>query len=81
MEPLCDPPRDPGDAADGYAGLTGARCVLLGPRLFGVEVRHEGDLLRVFAEFRPRAVTNAIGIVEQRDEAKAALPSLNVVFL
>ena len=48
----------------------------------GVDVRHERDLLRVFAEFKPEAVINAIGIVKQRDEAKAALPSLelNAVF-
>lgn len=48
----------------------------------GIDVRHEDDLLRVFAEFRPEAVINAIGIVKQRDEAKAALPSLelNAVF-
>ena len=48
----------------------------------GIDVRHEGDLLGVFADFRPEAVINAIGIVKQRDEAKAALPSLelNAVF-
>ena len=48
----------------------------------GIDVRHEDNLLGVFAEFRPEAVINAIGIVKQRDEAKAALPSLelNAVF-
>jgi dTDP-4-dehydrorhamnose reductase len=48
----------------------------------GVDVRHEGDLLRVFAEFRPDAVINAIGIIKQRDDAEAALPclELNAVF-
>jgi dTDP-4-dehydrorhamnose reductase len=47
-----------------------------------VDVRHEGDLLRVFAEFRPEAVINAIGIVKQRHDAEAALPclELNAVF-
>lgn len=48
----------------------------------GIDVRHEDDLLGVVAEFRPEAVINAIGLVKQRDEAKAALPSLelNAVF-
>lgn len=48
----------------------------------GIDVRQDDDLLRVFAEFRPEAVINAIGIVKQRDEARAALPSLelNAVF-
>jgi len=48
----------------------------------GVDVRHEGRLKGVFAAFRPHAVINAIGIVKQRDEAKAALPNLelNAVF-
>lgn len=48
----------------------------------GVDVRHKDDLLRVFSEFRPEAVINAIGIVKQRKEAEAALPSLelNAVF-
>ena len=48
----------------------------------GIDVRHQDDLLRVFTEFRPEAVINAIGIVKQRDAAKGALPSLelNAVF-
>ena len=44
----------------------------------GIDVRHGADLMGVFAEFRPEAVINAIGIVKQRDEAKAALPSLEL---
>lgn len=48
----------------------------------GVDVRHGDGLLRVLCKFRPEAVINAIGIVKQRDEAMAALPSLelNAVF-
>ncbi len=64
---------------DAYSGLG----VFDADHVFaGVDVRHVDDLLRVFAEFRPEAVINAIGIVKQRDEAKAALPSLemNAVF-
>ena len=44
----------------------------------GIDVRYEDDLLSVFAEFKPEAVINAIGIVKQRDEAKTALPSLEL---
>jgi len=48
----------------------------------GIDVRRECDLRGVFVEFRPEAVINAIGVVKQRDEAKAVLPSLelNAVF-
>ena len=64
---------------DAYAGLG---IPDLDSAFAGIDVRHVDDLLRVFAEFRPEAVINAIGIVKQRDEAKAALPSLelNAVF-
>jgi len=48
----------------------------------GIDVRRDDDLLGVFAKCRPEAVVNAIGIVKQRDEASAALPSLelNAIF-
>ncbi len=48
----------------------------------GIDVRHEEDLASMFAQFRPEAVINAIGLIKQRDEAKLALPSLelNAVF-
>ena len=36
---------------------------------FGVDVRAEGPLDAVFAEFRPEAVINAVGIVKQRQAA------------
>ncbi len=45
---------------------------------FGVDVRAEGPLAAVFAEFRPEAVVNAVGIVKQRDEAKEAIASIEV---
>jgi len=35
-------------------------------------------LVRVFAQIRPEAVINAVGIVKQRAEAKQALPSLAI---
>lgn len=48
----------------------------------GIDVRQEDDLVDVLAEFRPEVVINAVGLVKQRDEAKAVLPSLelNAVF-
>ncbi len=44
----------------------------------GVEVRDQGKLLEAFANFRPEAVVNAVGIVKQRGAAKEAIPSLEV---
>lgn len=44
----------------------------------GIDVRCEDDLLAVFSSFRPDAVVNAVGMVKQRAEAKAALPSLEL---
>lgn len=41
-----------------------------------VDARDEGRLLEVVADFRPEAVVNAVGIVKQRESAKAAIPSL-----
>ena len=45
---------------------------------FGVDVRDEGALERVFGAFRPDAVVNAVGVVKQREAAKKALPSLEI---
>ena len=45
---------------------------------FGVDVRAEGTLASVFAQFRPEAVVNAVGIVKQRDEAQEAITSIEV---
>lgn len=45
---------------------------------FGIDVRSVQDVLGVFAEVRPEAVVNAVGIVKQRTTAKEAIPSLEV---
>ena len=44
----------------------------------GVEARDMDRLTEVFADFRPEAVVNAVGIVKQRPEAKAVVPSLEI---
>lgn len=45
---------------------------------FGIDARQAEPLLGVAAKFRPQAIVNCIGIVKQRDEAKAALPSIEI---
>lgn len=45
---------------------------------FEVDVRREDDLVRVFADFQPEAVVNAVGIVKQRKDAKEAIPSIEI---
>jgi dTDP-4-dehydrorhamnose reductase len=44
----------------------------------GVDVRSMDRLAEVFAAFRPEAVLNAVGIVKQRVEASAAIPSIEL---
>jgi len=44
----------------------------------GVEALDRDALTGVFADFRPEAVVNAVGIVKQRASAKEAIPSLEV---
>lgn len=44
----------------------------------GVDVRSTDQLEEVFSDFRPEAVVNAVGIVKQRSDAKAAIPSLEI---
>jgi dTDP-4-dehydrorhamnose reductase len=44
----------------------------------GVEALDRDALTGVFADFRPEAVVNAVGIVKQRGAAKEAIPSLEV---
>ncbi len=44
----------------------------------GIDVRSSDRLLEVLADFRPEAVINAIGIIKQRSESKASVPSLEV---
>lgn len=44
----------------------------------GIDVRSLGRLTEVFADFRPNAVINAVGIVKQRPTAKESIPSLEI---
>lgn len=44
----------------------------------GVDVRSLERLVEVFADFRPEAVINCIGIVKQRPTAKESIPSLEI---
>lgn len=44
----------------------------------GVDVRSTDRLAELFADFQPEAVINAVGIIKQRDEAKASIPSLEI---
>ena len=44
----------------------------------GVDVRATDRLAQVLSEFRPEAVVNAVGIVKQRSDANAAIPSLEI---
>ena len=45
---------------------------------FDVDVRSADRLAKVFADFRPVAVINAVGIVKQRPEAEEAIVSIEV---
>jgi dTDP-4-dehydrorhamnose reductase len=42
----------------------------------GVNMRDTERLLGVFADFKPEAVINAVGIVKQRADAQASIPSI-----
>ena len=44
----------------------------------GIEVRRTDQLLDVMAAFRPEAVLNCVGLIKQRDAAKARIPSLEI---
>lgn len=44
----------------------------------GIDVRSLERLTEVFADFRPEAVINAVGIVKQRPTAKESIPSLEI---
>jgi len=44
----------------------------------GVDVRSTDRLAELFSDFQPEAVINAVGIIKQRDEAKASIPSLEI---
>lgn len=45
---------------------------------YGVDVRDQAGLERVIAGFRPEAIVNCVGIVKQRDEASASIPSIEI---
>jgi dTDP-4-dehydrorhamnose reductase len=58
-----------------YAGYS----MLPGDHLLGqINIQDIGALRRVFEEVRPQVVVNAAGIVKQRDEARQAVPSIQV---
>ncbi|MEX0958143.1 MAG: SDR family oxidoreductase [Burkholderiales bacterium] len=44
----------------------------------GVDVRNMDQLMEAVADFEPDAFVNCVGIVKQRDEAKASLPSIQI---
>src|SRR5262245_57999934 len=44
----------------------------------GVDARSMERIAQIISDFRPDAVVNAIGIVKQRSEASAAIPSLEI---
>ena len=45
---------------------------------FGVDVRDYTRMLEVIGNFRPDAIVNCVGVVKQRAEAKASIPSLEI---
>lgn len=44
----------------------------------GIDVRSDENVSRILNDFRPEAVINAVGIIKQRDDAKAAIPSIEI---
>lgn len=44
----------------------------------GVDVRGTDQLMDAVADFEPEAMVNCVGIVKQRDDAKASLPSIQI---
>lgn len=44
----------------------------------GVDVRRTATLLEVLADYRPAVVVNAVGIVKQRADAQASIPSIEI---
>lgn len=43
-----------------------------------VDIRHRASVQEVLADFQPDATINAVGIVKQRNEAHASVPSLQI---
>jgi dTDP-4-dehydrorhamnose reductase len=56
----------------GYGLFDPAQC------FFGVDVVSRDGLAAIFDASRPDAVINAVGIVKQRDSAKAGIPSIEI---
>ncbi len=44
----------------------------------GIDLRFDDNIVRVFNDFRPEAVINAVGVIKQRDDAKTAIPSIEI---
>lgn len=56
-----------------------SRLLDMGAKAYsGIDVRSTDRLAELFADFQPEAVINAVGIIKQRDEAKASVPSLEI---
>jgi dTDP-4-dehydrorhamnose reductase len=55
-----------------------ARSLTAGKMYPLVDVRHRARVQEVLADFRPDATINAVGIVKQRNEAHASVPSLEI---
>lgn len=62
----------------GREAYEGHRLFEQGTVFYGIDARHTNVLLQVLTDFRPAAVVNAVGIVKQRGEAKAVIPSLEI---
>lgn len=45
---------------------------------YRIDVCSTDRLIEVFADFRPEVIINAVGIIKQRDEAKASIPCLEI---
>ena len=45
---------------------------------FGVDAREYTRMLEVVGDFQPDAIVNCVGVVKQRAEAKASIPSLEI---
>jgi dTDP-4-dehydrorhamnose reductase len=43
-----------------------------------IDVREDEPIARAFEDFRPDAAVNAVGIIKQRDDARAAIPNIEI---
>lgn len=59
-------------AYEAYGYFDPDRC------FFGVDVLNADSLIEVLGAFRPEVIVNAIGIVKQRADAKASIPSIEI---